>query len=281
MPALDLKIDALFIDGKPLGQALIKWRRAPLGIQLTQLTVGGGSIDLKGQGFWHLVDGSHRTYLELDGRVESLGQLQKEFDLQLGIDKAPMNFTAKLDWPLPPYALKMDELAGFLDVKIESGEVTEVDPGVGRLVGLFSMHALGKRLLLDFSDLFAKGLEFDRIQGSFELVDGDAYTSDLEMVGPAVKIDVTGRTGLDSRDYNQVVTVTPRVSSTLPLVGALAVNPTVGVVLAVAQQLFGKQMDRMTQTEYQLTGSWDQPDIKELVSEVPETDLSNDLLDLQ
>ncbi len=281
MPALDLEIDALSIDGKPLGHALLKWRRAPLGIQLTQLKVGGGSIDLQGQGFWHLQDGRHTTHLDLQGRVASLGELQKEFDLQLGIDKAPMNFETALDWPLPPYALKLDELAGSLEVKIESGEVTEVDPGMGRLVGLFSLHALGKRLLLDFSDLFAKGLEFDRIEGSFELSDGDAYTTDLEMVGPAVRIVVTGRTGLDSQDYDQVVTVTPRVSSTLPLVGALAVNPTVGVVLAVAQQLLGKQMDRISQTEYELTGSWDQPVIKKLVNEVQETDVTNDLLDLE
>ncbi len=58
-----------------------------------------------------------------------------------------------------------------------------------------------------------------------------------------------------------MVTVIPRVSSTLPLVGAIAVNPAVGVVLAVTQELFGKQMDRIIQTQYQLTGSWDAPKI--------------------
>ncbi|MEN8177148.1 MAG: YhdP family protein [Pseudomonadota bacterium] len=280
MPALNLKVDALLVDDKPLGQAILKWRRAPLGIHLTQLTIGGGPIDLQGQGFWHLVNGRHLTHLDLQGRVESLGQLQEEFDLQLGIDEAPMNFDARLEWPLPPYALNLNELEGALEVKVEAGEITEVDPGMGRLVGLFSLHALGKRLLLDFSDLFAKGLKFDHIEGSFELRGGDAHTSNLEMVGPAVKVDVMGRTGLASQDYDQLVTVTPRVSSTLPIVGALAINPTVGVVLAVAQQLLGKQMDRITQTEYQLTGTWEQPEIKELVSESPETDLSNDLLDL-
>jgi uncharacterized protein YhdP len=177
--------------------------------------------------------------------------------------------------------VQLDKLSGSLHLKVEAGEVTEVDPGVGRLVGLFSLHALGKRLLLDFSDLFSKGLEFDHIEGNFELSEGDAYTADLEMVGPAVKVDVSGRTGLKTRDYDQLVTVTPRVSSTLPVVGALAVNPTVGVVLAVAQQLLGKQMDRMTSTEYQLTGSWDQPVIKKLVNEAPETDPVEDLLDLE
>ena len=280
MPALDLQVDALWLDDKPLGKATIKWRRAPLGIQLTQLQIEQGPIALQGQGYWHLVKGRHKTHIDLAGRVESLGRLQQEFDLQLGIAEAPMNFDAKLDWPLPPYALKLDEMEGALQIHVESGEVTEVDPGMGRLVGLFSLNALGKRLLLDFSDLFAKGLEFDHIKGGFDLQGGDAYTTDLEMVGPAVKVDVTGRTGLSSQDYDQFVTVTPRVSSTLPVVGALAVNPTVGVVLAVAQQLLGRQMDRITQTEYRLTGSWDDPLIKEIVYEAPQTDLTEDLLDL-
>ncbi|MEN8166920.1 MAG: AsmA-like C-terminal region-containing protein, partial [Pseudomonadota bacterium] len=133
---------------------------------------------------------------------------------------------------------------------------------------------------LDFSDLSAEGLKFDRIEGSFTLEDGDAYTRDLELSGPAVHIEVVGRTGLAARDYDQAVTVTPQVSSTLPIVGALAVNPAVGVALAVAQQLFGKQMDRITQTEYLLTGDWESPKIVKLAREPAETDEASLMPDL-
>ena len=61
------------------------------------------------------------------------------------------------------------------------------------------------------------------------------------MIGPSVKVDITGRTGLLAKDYDQVITVIPRVSSTLPLVGALAVNPAVGVALADIVKL-GRQV---------------------------------------
>lgn len=281
MPDLDLQIDSLSLDDKPLGRAVLKWRRGPAGIDLTQLSIDGELLSVQGEGFWRLKAGQHQTRLVLKGKVVSLERLQEQFDIQLGVAKAPMAMDAKLEWPLPPYRMALDSLAGSVHLVVESGEITQVDPGVGRLVGLFSLHALGKRLLLDFSDLFSKGLEFDHIEGNFELTGGNAYTADLEMVGPAVKVDISGRTGLKARDYDQLVTVTPRVSSTLPVVGALAVNPTVGVVLAVAQQLLGKQMDSITSTEYQLTGSWDKPVIKKMVSEAAEADAAEDLLDLQ
>ena len=280
LPALDLLIDSLLIDAKPFGKALLQWKRVPQGIQLTKLAIVGDKLQLNGQGHWFKTNGRQSTRLELSGHVASLGQLQEDLELQLGVAGASMDFTATLNWPLPPHALKLEQLSGNLDLKLGAGEVTEVDPGVGRLVGLFSLHALGKRLLLDFSDLSAKGLQFDQIEGSFTLEDGDAYTRDLELIGPAVQIKVAGRTGLATRDYDQLIAVTPQVSSTLPIVGALAVNPTVGVALMVAQQLFGKQMDRITQTEYQLTGDWESPQIVKLSREPAETDAASLMPDL-
>ncbi|MEW8380238.1 MAG: AsmA-like C-terminal region-containing protein, partial [Candidatus Thiodiazotropha taylori] len=118
------------------------------------------------------------------------------------------------------------------------------------------------------SDLFSKGMAFDTIQGNFVLNDGDAYTTDLALRSTAAMVDIRGRTGLSSRTYDQQVVVTPNVSATLPLVGALAINPTVGVALAVTQQLFGKHFDRIAMRTYEVTGSWDDPTFNQLSLEV-------------
>jgi uncharacterized protein YhdP len=264
LPALDLLVDSLLIDAKPYAKALLQWERVPRGIQLTNLALAGDELQLNGKGHWLKTGGRHQTHLELSGHSQSLGQLQDDLKWQLGVAEAPLDFTADLNWPLPPQALKLEQMSGQLELKMGAGEVTEVDPGVGRLVGLLSLPALGKRLRLDFSDLSAKGLHFDKIEGSFSLDNGDAYTTDLELTGSAVHIKVAGRTGLATRDYDQKIAVTPRVSATLPILGALAVNPTVGVALAVAQTVFGKQLDSVTRTKYQLTGAWESPQIVKL-----------------
>ena len=96
----------------------------------------------------------------------------------------------------------------------------------------------------------------------FAISDGDAFTNDLYMDGPAAHIDVSGRIGLATQDYDQRVVVTPRVSSSIPLVGGLAAaNPGVGVGLWVADKLFGDKINRITRVQYSIIGSWDDPQV--------------------
>jgi uncharacterized protein YhdP len=102
------------------------------------------------------------------------------------------------------------------------------------------------------------------------------------MLSSSARIDFSGETGLVSRTYNQKVVVTPHLSATLPLVGALAVNPTVGVALAVTQKLLGKKFDKIVERTYEVTGSWDEPEFKligkrPLMKEKPDSDMGIDL----
>ena len=96
-------------------------------------------------------------------------------------------------------------------------------------------RALQRRLALDFSDTFREGFAFDNIQGAFLLDGGSAYTSDSSLEGPAARIDIMGRTDVGERRYDQYVTVTRRVSSTIPVAAALAGGPGVGAAVLLAR----------------------------------------------
>ncbi|MCU7926238.1 MAG: TIGR02099 family protein [Candidatus Thiodiazotropha sp. (ex Dulcina madagascariensis)] len=265
VPALNLTVDKLYINDNPMGKGNITWSKEPDGITVNSLNLVGDSLDLSGQGYWRQTPRGHSTSLNLRMHTNSLGDLQQDLGLTTGIEKAPTNVKAELYWPTSPLEMGAEKLYGSIWLKVDKGQVNNVDPGVGRLIGLFSLNALGKRLALDFSDLFSKGLTFDSIEGNFTLNDGEAYTTDLLMQSSAATIDVRGRTGLGSRSYDQQVVVTPNVSATLPLFGALAVSPTVGVALAVTQQLFGKQFDRIARRTYAVTGSWDDPQFNQIL----------------
>ena len=90
---------------------------------------------------------------------------------------------------------------------------------------------------------------------------GSAYTSDSSLEGPAARIDIMGRTDLSERRYDQYVTVTPRVSSTIPVAAALAGGPGVGAAVLLAQQLVGKRLEAIASYQYQVRGPWDDPEI--------------------
>jgi uncharacterized protein YhdP len=164
----------------------------------------------------------------------------------------------------------LDSINGNLSLDIRKGQLRDVSPGAGRVFGLLSLQTLPRRLTLDFSDVFKKGLTFDRIKGSFLLERGDAYTTNLYLDGPAARIDISGRTGLAVKDYDQLVTVTPHVTASLPLAGALVGGPVAGGVLYAIDKLFKPTIEKITQYQYTITGSWDDPQIVKLTdSETP------------
>ena len=98
----------------------------------------------------------------------------------------------------------------------------------------------------DFSDLFEEGLAYSQIQGSFSIEGGNAYTNNLQMDSTSATIDIAGRTGLVKEDYDQIVTVTPKFTSSLP-----------GAPLKLLGKLFRTDMDKVFAFQYTVTGSWD------------------------
>jgi uncharacterized protein (TIGR02099 family) len=264
IPAVNFTVDKLFINDRPVGKGNLIWSKENNGITINSLSLIGRNIDLTGQGYWRMSPKGHNTGLNLQMKTPNLGDLQNNLGLPTAIEGAATEVKAELYWPTSPLNMGAEQLYGSLWLDVGKGSVDNVDPGVGRLIGLFSLNALGRRLALDFSDLFSKGMAFDSIQGNFVLNDGDAYTTDLVLRSTVALVEFRGRTGLSERVYDQQVVVTPNVSATLPLVGALAINPTVGVALAVTQQLFGKHFDRIAMRTYEVTGSWDNPQFRQL-----------------
>jgi uncharacterized protein (TIGR02099 family) len=271
LPSLDLTVDELYVNERNLGTLRLAWQKEKDGITINQLGLAGDLLDLSGQGYWRKTKKGHLTSINIKARTNSLGVMQDELGMASGIKDAPADLKAELYWPSSLIEMGPEQLYGSIWLKVGKGRVKDVEPGVGRLIGLFSLNALGKRLALDFRDFFSEGFSFDTIEGNFIVHDGVATTHDLIVQSPSAKIDFSGDTGLVERSYQQQVVVTPHLSATLPLVGALAVNPTVGVALALTQKLLGKQFDKIVQRTYEVTGSWDDP-VFTLIAKQPLTE---------
>ena len=150
-----------------------------------------------------------------------------------------------------------------------------MEPGAGKLLGLLSITALPRRLALDFSDVFASGLSFDRLSGDYVLRDGDAFTNNLTLDGPTAKAVVVGRTGLGARDYDQTAVVTASIGNTLPVAGALAGGPAVGAAVWLLSKMFQKPLNDLSQGYYRITGSWDDPLIEPVKAETEVANVAN------
>ncbi|TNF98868.1 MAG: hypothetical protein EP297_06995 [Gammaproteobacteria bacterium] len=191
-----------------------------------------------------------------------LGAFLKRLGYEDTMTNGEARIHASLDMPVPPHMIGPATLDGHAQMVIHKGEIMEVKPGgAGRVFGLLSFQALPRRLALDFSDLFSKGMTFDDIDGTFTFSNGQAYTNNLMMEAPSSKVHISGRIGLVDQDYDQQVKVIPSLSSSLPIAGMLAGGPALGAVMLLTHQLFQDPIDKLAKLEYQISGPWRDPEI--------------------
>ncbi|MCP3868063.1 MAG: TIGR02099 family protein [Gammaproteobacteria bacterium] len=265
LPALSLNADTVTINQHDFGRLQLISRRVPNGIELQTLSLNSDRVRLSAAGDWLKTPGNtHKTRLDLSFETTGLGRLLEQLGFTRNIDQAPSEFDSRLSWNDSPLGFSTGILNGDITMQIGKGQFLEVDPGIGRVFGLLNFNALQRRLTLDFSDLFKKGLAFDNIEGSFLLDSGDAFTSDFRLRGPAAAVEVSGRIGLTTEDFEQLITITPRVSAALPVAGAIVGGPALGAAVLFAQQLLGKAFDKASQRQYQVTGPWENPEIERL-----------------
>ena len=186
----------------------------------------------------------------------------QRLDYAPGIVGDDMTLLFDVSWSGGPRTDVFETLDGDVQVRFGPGQLDEVEPGAGRLFGLMSIVALPRRLSLDFTDVFDKGFGFDQLDGTFRIVDGEAYTCNLSLEGPAANIAIIGRASLAEREYEQAAVVAANFGNTLPVVGAVVAGPQIAAALLIFSQIFKKPLQEMGQVYYAIDGPWDDPEIE-------------------
>ncbi len=234
------------------------------GISLQQLTVAGTSFNIAAKGEWR---GKGAGLGRIEGALTStdVQETLKQLGYVPVIEAKTGRMDFDLNWAGAPSGENMSQAAGRLQMALDKGQIVGLKPGAGRVLGLTSVAALRRRLALDFSDLTDKGLAFDTAHGDFDLRDGNAYTENVLVKGPAAEIGLIGRVGLKNKDYDQTAVVTGNVSSSLPL-AAFAGGPVVGAAVLLFTQVFKQPLKGLARGYYRITGSWDNPIVERIKS---------------
>ncbi|HEU5077234.1 MAG TPA: AsmA-like C-terminal region-containing protein, partial [Polyangiaceae bacterium] len=262
LPALDVHVIDLTLGERSIGAADVLASRTPEGLRFDQVRVSGASVRAEGGGHWFVSPQGQRSALTATVTSTDVATTLQALDYSPFIEAERGEIRADLNWPGGFDANILEEASGTISVRAENGQIVNLQPGAGRMLGLFSVAALPRRLALDFSDLTDKGLAFDTIHGDFDLRDGNAYTSNLLLRGPAAEIGIAGRTGFGTRDYDQTAIVTGNLGASLPVAGALAGGPAVGAALLLFSQVFKEPLKGITRGYYRITGPWDNPNVE-------------------
>ncbi len=219
---------------------------------------------------------NYSTTVDAQLKSQNTKALMEEFGFQGILSSKNLTIDLDLFWPYIPSSDAVFDANGTVKVNIEDGQITAIDPIAGKVLGLLSIAELPKRLVLDFSDIFTKGLSFSRLSGEFQFKQGRAYTCNLAMEGTSVDIVLVGVTDMIGETYDQLAIVRPLLSDALPMGGAVFGGPGVAAAVYLFTKLLRKPLRDIGVSYYSIGGTWDNPTIEKIPAQEIDMTFFND-----
>jgi uncharacterized protein YhdP len=152
---------------------------------------------------------------------------------------------------------------------VENGQFAQLEPGVGRLLGVLSLQALPRRITLDFRDVFSQGFAFDQVSGSIQMKKGVLRHRRPRTLRPGGRLhERRGRCGEESQNL-RVKSSRPcpsRSPSVPPSPPPGAIHPMVGVAAYLVQKALRDPVEKLFSFEYAVTGNWSDPKVEKLAA---------------
>ena len=266
-PEFKLSIDALKMDGRDLGALEFHGRPNDEIWKVEKFTLVHNGIRTSATGEWsNLAEQGSLSSFDVVTSIDEAEGVLEDMDFQGYVRKGNGSLNSDIEWIGAPHEFDYSRLDGKFDLFVKDGELVQVEPGTGKLLGLLNFNAIARRLVFDFRDLFASGLQFDRMRYSGLLSNGEAILQDAYILTPAVFVRMEGKLDLAEELIDMDVHISPELGGNLTLLSALA-NPTAGAVVFLTSQLFKDDIRRASFVSYQAKGTWEDFEMVEIDSE--------------
>ncbi|TNF82159.1 TIGR02099 family protein [Pseudomonas sp. ICMP22404] len=264
IPAMDIAIDQLFQGPDLIGAWSLKVRPTSKGIALNNLDMGLKGMLLQGSGGWEGVPGSTRSWYK--GRIggKNLADVLKGWGFAPSVTSQEFHMDVDGNWPGSPAWVATKRFSGSLDASLSKGQFVEVEGSAQalRVFGLLNFNSIGRRLRLDFSDLFGKGLSYDRVKGLLVASNGVYVTREpITLTGPSSNLELNGTLDMVADRVDAKLQVTLPVTNNLPIAALIVGAPAVGGALFLIDKLIGDRVARFASVRYDVKGPWKEPKI--------------------
>ncbi|MEL7290740.1 MAG: YhdP family protein [Pseudomonadota bacterium] len=263
LPNITLAIDDFWLQGYRVGKAHLDLQRQGDRLEWKKLTFESGTNRVDISGWWSLDDTNSHTQFDISMSGENNSDVMERFGITTGIQRAPFDIQAQVEWDGSPWRGRVDTLSGEVSTELGKGVISDVS-GAARLLGLFSLDSIIRKMQLDFSDVFDKGMAFNSITGSGSIRNGVFLTNDINMDAVAGEMTIKGLANLNTRTVDAEVNFTPDITSGIPVLTAFAVTPQTALYVLAITTVISPVVEVITQVNYEVKGPLDNPEVKEL-----------------
>ena len=279
IPALDIVVEDLELRGKKMGRVEIEAVNTDAAVprvlatrewRLNKLNISVPEASFKASGRWVTSkEGAQQANTEMNFRLDILdaGNLLNRLGTKDALRGGAGKLEGQVNWQGSPMTLHYPSLGGSFNVSMGRGQFLQAEPGVAKLLGVLSLQALPRRLLLDFRDVFSAGFTFDTIRGDVLIQQGIASTRNLQMKGVNAVVQMDGSSDIEKETQNLRVLILPEVDAgTASLLAGIALNPAIGLSTFLAQLILKQPLRRVNTQEFLIDGSWGDPKVTKVTS---------------
>ena len=264
IPALDLRIAQVLQGAEALGAWSLKARPNATGVQFSDLNLELKGLQLTGSAGWQGTTEASSSWYEGRMQGKQLADVLLAWNFAPTVSSESFHMDVDGRWPGSPAWVSLKRFSGSMDATLRKGQFTEVQGSASalRVFGLLNFNSIGRRLRLDFSDLFGKGWSYDRVKGLLVASDGVYVTrTPITVTGPSSNLELDGTLNLADDLIDAKLLVTLPVSNNLPLAALIVGAPAIGGALFVVDKLLGDRVARFASVQYSVKGRWQDPQI--------------------
>ncbi|HEY5715026.1 MAG TPA: YhdP family protein [Psychromonas sp.] len=197
---------------------------------------------------------------------KSVGNGSRDIVKRLGYSSPVIHSKSELsgavNWIGAPWLFNLASLNGTFSSKLTDGAITEVNDNGARLLSIFSLDGIRRTLNNEFNNIFSKGFNFDLLTFSGEITDGIVKNDDFYLNGSAGKILGRGLIDLPNSDTNYLLSYSPAVTSSLPVLTAFVISPLSGAAVYMLSKILEPVVETIVRVDFTVKGPLKSPDVK-------------------
>ena len=277
-----VSIKQLTYDKSDFGQWRLRLNPLGEGIQIRDIHATFSGMTLSGQEgggaelFWRTQSASNDgDVFSSSGETQFAGKLQgagvqELFKIWGGepvLTSKQTSITGDFSWLGSPAAFSIEAMRGSLAVQLSDGVFVQntgaASSGILKLLGLFNFNIWARRLQLDFSDFYKKGVAYDTLNTRFLFDEGNIYFQQpLVVKAPSSEFTMAGTIDYLNEDIDTVLVTTLPVGGNLTFATALVAGLPTAVGVFIFNKVFKSQVDKVSSLTYGVKGNWNDPEVK-------------------